>query len=152
MPDPTQGLTQSFTMTDPTILYPLLALVTWTFVMWVWLYVTRIPAIQKANVDMEELRQTGSPLVLPADVSRVADNYNHLHEQPTLFYALTLAAAVMGIADPISTGIAWLYVMIRIVHSLIQATKNVIFVRFCVFALASVVLFSFLLRIIYLSL
>ncbi len=125
---------------------PVLALIGWTFVMWFWLYVTRIPAMQKANVDMEELRLTGAALVLPPEISRVADNYNHLHEQPVLFYALALAAHVAGAADGLNVGLAWGYVGLRVVHSLIQATVNIIPARFAVFSLASLVLMVLFVR------
>lgn len=125
---------------------PALALVLWTFVLWLWMYVTRIPAMQKANIDVEDLARTGAPLVLPAEVSRVADNYNHLHEQPTLFYAVALSAQLAGTADGLSIGLAWGYVALRVVHSLIQATKNPIMVRFGIFSVGSVVLFALLVR------
>ena len=125
---------------------PVLALVSWTFVMWLWMYATRIPAMRAANVDVVELSRTGAPLVLPPKVARVADNYNHLHEQPTIFYAVALAAQLAGTADAISVGLAWTYVMIRVVHSLIQATVNLIMVRFVVFAIGSLVLFALLVR------
>jgi hypothetical protein len=125
---------------------PVLALVAWTFVMWVWMYATRIPAMQEARVDMAELSRTGAKLSLPPEVARVADNYNHLHEQPTIFYAVALAAQLGGAADGLNIGLAWSYVAARVVHSLVQATKNVIPVRFAVFALGSLVLFALLLR------
>ena len=125
---------------------PVLALIAWTFVMWVWMYATRIPAIQKSKIDMVELSRTGAQLELPPEVSRVADNYNHLPEQPTLFYALALAAQLAGTADAIGVGLAWGYVALRVVHSLIQATKNVIMLRFSVFSLGSFVLLALLLR------
>jgi len=131
---------------DHGMLTPVLALVGWTFVMWVWMYATRIPAMQRARVDMAELSRTGAKLSLSADVARVADNYNHLHEQPTLFYAVALAAQLGGAADAVNIGLAWSYVAARIVHSLVQATKNVIPVRFSAFALASVLLFALLVR------
>ncbi len=125
---------------------PVLALIGWTFVMWVWMYVTRIPAMQKANIDMAELTRTGKKLELPAEVSRVADNYNHLHEQPTIFYALALAAQAAGATDATNIGLAWGYVTLRVIHSFIQATVNIIPIRFTVFALASVVLFALFVR------
>ncbi|HEY8120749.1 MAG TPA: MAPEG family protein [Myxococcota bacterium] len=125
---------------------PVLALVAWTFVMWFWMYATRIPAMQKAKVDMAELSRTGKKLELPAQVARVADNYNHLHEQPTIFYALALAAQLAGAADGLSIGLAWAYVASRVAHSLIQATANVIPIRFSVFALGSFFLLALLVR------
>jgi hypothetical protein len=125
---------------------PVLALIGWTFVMWVWLYATRIPALRAARVDLVEVSRTGSKLDLPPQVSRVADNYNHLHEQPTLFYALALAAQLSAAVDGISVALAWAYVGIRVIHSFVQATRNVIIVRFFVFAAASLVLLLLLLR------
>jgi hypothetical protein len=125
---------------------PVLALIAWTFVMWFWMYATRIPAMQKAKIDMEEMRRTGKKLELPAEVARVADNYNHLHEQPTIFYALALATQVAGAADGVNVALAWTYVALRVAHSLVQATVNVIPIRFTVFALASFVLMALLVR------
>jgi len=133
-------------MADQGMLPPVLALVAWTFVMWFWMYATRIPAMQKAQIDMAELSRTGAPLVLPPEVSRVADNYNHLHEQPTIFYAVALAAQLAGAVDPLGVGLAWTYVALRVVHSFVQATRNVIPVRFAVFSLGSLVLLALLVR------
>lgn len=126
------------------MILPVLSLAVWTFVMWVWMYATRIPAMQKANIDVAEMSRTGAPLVLPPEVARVADNYNHLHEQPTLFYAVALSAALLGSVDTWQVGLAWGYVGLRVVHSLIQATRNIIMLRFTVFAVASITLFSLL--------
>ncbi len=129
---------------------PILSLIAWTFVMWVWMYATRIPAMRAANIDVDLISRTGAKLELPPKVARVADNYNHLHEQPTIFYALALAAQVGGAVDGASIALAWGYVLLRVVHSLVHATKNVIIVRFSVFAVASVVLFALFLRTVWL--
>jgi len=128
------------------LIAPVLALIAWTFVMWAWMYATRIPAMQAAKVDVNELARIGGKLELPPEVSRVADNYNHLHEQPTVFYALALAAQISGAVDGATIALAWTYVLLRVVHSIVQATNNVIMVRFSVFAIASVVLFLLLVR------
>jgi hypothetical protein len=125
---------------------PVLALIAWTFVMWVWLYATRIPAVRAARIDLVAVSRTGGQLELPVEVTRVADNYNHLHEQPTLFYALALAAQLGNAVDGASVALAWSYVALRVVHSFVQATRNVIIVRFYVFAAASLVLLLLLLR------
>lgn len=119
---------------------PVLALIGWTFVMWVWLYATRIPALKAARVDLVAVSRTGAKLELPPEVSRVADNYNHLHEQPTIFYALALATQLANAVDVCAVVLAWTYVGLRVVHSLVQATRNVIMIRFVVFAAASLVL------------
>lgn len=114
--------------------------------MWVWLYMTRIPAMRAARVDLDAMSRTGAKLDLPPEVTRVADNYNHLHEQPTIFYALALAAQLANAVDSWSVGLAWSYVILRVIHSVVQATRNVIVVRFYVFAAASLALLLLLTR------
>jgi len=123
------------------ILQPVIALVLWTFVMWAWLYATRIPAIAAAKKPMDPT-MTAADLnaVIPARVRWKADNYNHLHEQPTLFYAVAITLAVAGAGAGWNLWLAWTYVAIRVGHSLIQALGNVIIVRFSVFMVGSVVL------------
>ena len=123
------------------ILQPVVALVLWSFVMWAWLYATRIPALRAAKVPLDPTL-TAAELAarVPPQVRWKADNYNHLMEQPTLFYALALALAVAGQGDGLNLGLAWGYVGLRVVHSLVQAIANVIMVRFGIFMVASLVL------------
>ncbi len=123
------------------MLLPILALIAWTMIMWVWLYATRLPAMQKLKIE-PQANPRGLKGVLPASVEQIADNYNHLHEQPTLFYALALTAHVGNLADGVSIWLAWGYVMLRVLHSLVQATINLVVLRFAVFALASLVLMA----------
>jgi hypothetical protein len=127
------------------LLAPVLALAAWTFVMWVWMYAVRIPAMRKARTDLREAERTGV-LDLPRAAQRPAENYNHLHEQPTVFYAVALAAQIGGAADTINIGLAWAYVALRVVHSLVQATANIIIVRFWIFVTASLALAALLAR------
>ena len=129
------------------ILQPVVALVLWSFVMWAWLYATRIPAIQAAKAPMPpETTAADLNALLPPRVRWKADNYNHLMEQPTLFYALALTLALVGAGDGLNAGLAWAYVALRVVHSLVQALTNVILVRFGVFMIASLVLLALALR------
>lgn len=121
---------------------PVLALIGWTFVMLVWLYVKRIPAMRKARIDLKAVSESGKKPDLPSRVTRVADNYAHLHEQPTLFYALALATEMVGAGDQTAVLLAWAYVAVRIAHSLMQATANVIIVRFWTFIVGTLVLFA----------
>jgi hypothetical protein len=124
-------------------LAPVLALVAWTLVMWIWMYATRLPAMQRARVDPQDAARPGSLAgLLPASVNRVADNYNHLHEQPTIFYALMFYLALAGGADATAAALAWAYVGLRVVHSLVQATHNRVVLRFVVFATSSLVLLT----------
>jgi len=123
------------------ILAPLVALVLWSFVMWIWLYATRIPAIRRSRIALDPRRPPEEfHAQLPPEVRWKADNYNHLMEQPTLFYAVVLTLAFVGAGTGLNAALAWLYVGLRVVHSLVQATVNVIIVRFATFMAASVVL------------
>ena len=129
------------------ILAPLVALVLWSFVMWAWLYATRIPVIVKNKIVLDPHRPKEEfQALLPARVRWKADNYNHLMEQPTLFYAVALTLALIGDGAGLNAGLAWFYVGLRIVHSLVQATVNVIMLRFAVFMVASLVLLVMALR------
>lgn len=123
-------------------LYPVLALVVWTLVMLVWMYVTRIPAFAKAGVNPDDARHpdAGYNEKIPASVRSVADNYNHLHEQPTIFYALVFFAVLTGGGDNIFNWLAWAYVGLRVLHSFVQILSAKVAQRFLVFALSSVVL------------
>ena len=129
------------------ILAPLVALVLWSFVMWAWLYATRIPAIVKNEIVLDPNRPKEEfHARLPAQVRWKADNYNHLMEQPTLFYAVVLTLALIGEGTGLNAGLAWVYVALRIVHSLVQASVNIIVLRFAIFMAASVVLLAMAVR------
>ena len=123
-----------------TILTPVLAMVVWSLVMWLWMYATRIPAMQKAGINAAKMKSKSEMDVLPVEVRRIADNYNHLHEQPTIFYALVVYCHLVGLADPMMIGLAWGYVALRVLHSLIQALWNFIPVRFLVFISSTMIL------------
>ena len=127
------------------LVVPILALVLWTLVIWIWMYATRIPAMQKAKIDPQEAARTRT-LDLPPEIMRVSDNYNHLMEQPTIFYATAFAAQITGQADAVNVGLAWTYVVLRVVHSLIQCTVNIVVLRFAVFTLSTLALAALALR------
>lgn len=125
------------------ILQPVIALVLWTMLIWLWMYVTRIPAMGKAKIDTANMvGGTGKDLdnALPAQVQWKAHNYNHLLDEPTLFYAVALSLALLGAGDGFNVTLAWAYVGLRVLHSLIQTTFNRVMFRFLVFALSSIVL------------
>lgn len=128
------------------ILQPVVALAIWTMVMWAWMYATRIPAMSKSpEIDTANLQGgTGKDLddVLPNKVQWKAHNYNHLHEQPTVFYAIAIVLAITGQGDGMNALLAWIYVGLRVAHSLVQVTANKVMVRFVLFALSSLVLIA----------
>lgn len=124
------------------ILAPMVALVIWSFIMWAWMYATRLPAMSKAEgVDAGKMvGGIGSDLdkVLPAKTQWIAHNYNHLMEQPTLFYAICAVLAILEAGSGINLSLAWAYVGLRIVHSLFQALVNRVVIRFALFILSAI--------------
>jgi hypothetical protein len=127
------------------ILQPVVALAAWTMVMWAWMYGTRIPAMNRLKVDPDSLARDPDVTldkVLPPQVQWKAHNYNHLHEAPTVFYAIAIVLAIVGQGDGLNAWLGWAYVALRVVHSLVQAITNKVVVRFVVFVLSSLVLLA----------
>jgi hypothetical protein len=125
---------------------PVMALVAWSLLIWLWMYVQRIPAMQKAGVKPQDARFPGSLDMLPDAARQAADNYNHLMEQPTIFYAAALAIQVAGHADGIGVQLAWAYVIVRVLHSLLQVSVNLVPVRFLLFVVSTGVLAAMVAR------
>ena len=125
------------------ILGPVVALVAWSLVMMLWMFVTRFPAMRRQGISLKgRIGSRGGALdgVVEDHVQWKAHNYNHLMEQPTLFYAIALALAVMDFGGGINLFLAWAYVVLRMLHSLVQATTNIVAHRFLLFTLASLAL------------
>lgn len=139
------------------LLQPAIFLVLWSFVMWLWLYITRIPAILKNRIVLDPNRPPDEYLEkIPRRVQWKAENYNHLMEQPTIFYATVLVfVAAIGFTQtdkPIQASmtdvyLAWGYVITRVIHSLVQALFNHISTRFAIFMISSVLLLVLAIRV-----
>ncbi|KAI4763354.1 hypothetical protein E4T52_08035 [Aureobasidium sp. EXF-3400] len=138
------------------LLKPVFALVGWTFAMEGWMYATRLPAMSQykvktdPNFSKEKLNNQ-----IPPHVRWKADNYDHLHEAPTRFYAVALGLALYASTSPaaLSTGfmateanLAWAYVALRVVHSIVQASTNTIMVRFGLFAASELTMLGLLFK------
>ncbi len=134
-------------MPNHAMLAPVIALALWTFVMCFWLYATRIPAMFRGKVAADASQPAEAfHARLPARVRWKADNYNHLMEQPTVFYAVAIALAISGASQPVDAQLAWAYVGIRIVHSLFQSLVNIIPLRFAIFITGTLVLLALTVR------
>lgn len=132
------------------ILAPIVALVAWSMLIWAWMLLTRVPAIMRARLRMDRNAPRGEQMnLLPPAVRWKADNYNHLMEQPTIFYAIALALALLDQGGGVSLVLAWIYVGLRVVHSLVQTLVNKILLRFALFVLSSLALLGLVLRAAY---
>jgi len=122
------------------ILAPVIALVAWTLVMLIWMMSVRVPALGRAGIKLKGAIG-GRPGILDGVLEDSAQwkahNYLHLVEQPTLFYAVAISLALLGHGGGVPLILAWLYVALRIAHSLVQATVNVIVIRLALFVASS---------------
>ncbi len=126
------------------ILIPVVALVAWTLVVFLWMVATRLPAMRKAGISLSTAPpgSRGSQLdgVIDDRVQWKSHNYNHLMEQPTLFYAIAITLVLMDMGGGLNYWLAWGYVGLRVLHSIVQATVNRLIYRTPLFFLASLCL------------
>lgn len=127
-------------MRDFAILWPSVALTALTFMVWVMIFVRRVPYLQGKDIATMAVRD-GRPAA-PARVSAPNDNLLNLFELPVLFHVLCVALAVTGLASPAMLIAAWAFVALRAVHSLIHCSYNKVMHRFVAYALSSLVLFG----------
>ena len=123
-------------------LTPVLALIIWSLVIWCVLYVRRIPAMQAAKISPDTAKHPDGDWKarMPDSERYAAANYNHLMEQPTIFYALMFTIFLMDKVGPLALYCAWGYVGLRVLHSLIQITANKVMPRFIIFSLSTILL------------
>ena len=132
------------------ILAPIVALVAWTLLIMAWMVLARFAAMKRKGISLKGRvgGRGGAALegVVEDEVMWKAHNYMHLVEQPTLFYAIALTLAVGHAGGGYSAILAWVYVALRVVHSLVQTTINVITYRFILFGLSSLALFGLVIQ------
>lgn len=134
-------------MQQTAIFGPVLALMTLTLLVWIFMYVRRIAFIRGQRIDSRQLEIPGELARLsPAAVSNPSDNLKNLFELPVLFYALALLLFVTGGVDAIYLAAAWLFVVFRAAHSVVHCTFNRVMVRFSCYLVSSLALWFMLLR------
>jgi hypothetical protein len=108
-----------------------------TLVMMNWMSLVRVRAMKRLGIGLQEAAHTYEMRPrMPSEARRVADNYNHLLEAPTVFYAVALAIVAAGIADLFYAACAWAFLALRVLHSLVQATFNSVMVRATLYVLS----------------
>ena len=124
-------------MSQTALLTPIFVLVLWTSAVFLVLAFGRVKYTKNPQdaAHSKDLKGT-----MPDWVERAADNYNHLFEQPVAFYALTLCIAVINNFDAFMVQLAWAFVVLRIMHSLVQLTFNLVLLRFFIFVMGWLVL------------
>lgn len=126
------------------ILAPVVALVAWSLVVMLWMVATRVGQFRKLGITLSNIPPGSRGVDLEGRADPQAQwkshNYSHLMEQPTLFYAIALALALMDFGGGINLWLAWGYVGLRVLHSIVQGTINVVLYRFILFLLSTLCL------------
>ncbi len=125
------------------IFAPAIVLVLWSLCMLAWLAISRLPAMSRAGIRLDSIvggRGANLEGVIPDRVNWKSHNYSHLMEQPTLFYVTVVILALVGEGGGVNLQLAWVYVVLRIVHSLVQSLWNRVIVRFTIFGASTLAL------------
>ena len=121
------------------ILLPVLTLAFWTFIIFAIMAPARFYFLRMKHPQTAAHTKNLKGL-LPPWTERVADNYNHLFEQPVVFYAIALSIAVINNIEPFMIQLAWVYVDLRVLHSIVQITFNFVPLRFTLFVTSWLIL------------
>ena len=133
-------------MEQTNIFAPFFVLIVLTIVVWFYMYARRIPFITKNQLTPEQLRPTEFARLSPPDISNPSDNLKNLFELPTIFYALALYLFVTKQVDGLYLAAAWLFVGLRVVHSAVHCTINIVIVRFWLYAVSALALWFIAIR------
>jgi hypothetical protein len=123
------------------MLQPVFALAGVTFVVWLRLYMVRIPEMQRRRIHPQSVATSTAKAGAYED-TRASDNFINLFEMPVLFYAAAFTAILAGLVTPLSLGLAWGYVGLRALHSVVQCSYNKVMHRFTVYSTSCLVLLA----------
>jgi hypothetical protein len=121
------------------IFYPVLALVAWTGIVLLLIPIARFRAGFRREVRADDFR-FGESASVPGRVSIPNRDYMNLLEAPMLFYVVVILLFVTSGVSGTAIVLAWAYVALRVVHSLIHLTYNRVQHRLLAFGLSTIVL------------
>lgn len=134
-------------MSGDEIFLPMLGVMTLTGAVWFYMYALRIPAMQKRRVPVQVYTTPDKVIeLLPEEINYPANNLKNLFELPVLFYALCLYLFSSGGVDAVYLGAAWLFFAFRVLHSVVHCTRNIVMLRFYLYAAAALALWFMVVR------
>jgi hypothetical protein len=134
-------------MSFNSILLPLLAMVFLTFAVWVYLYALRIPEINRLGIDPDDLQDRAEAHKLLRVSAAASNNLKNLFEVPILFYLAAMIAMLLMIQDDLLVGLAWGFVILRVVHSLVHCSYNRVMHRFIAYLISCLFLIFMWIRL-----
>jgi hypothetical protein len=126
---------------DAAILKPAFAMVALTFAVWIRMYYVRLRQVRRERIAPQAVALSAQATALLTD-SRGSDNLRNLFELPVLFYVALLVAMVTGLVTPVTLGLAWTFVVLRVLHSLVHCTYNKVMHRFTLHVAGAMVLWT----------
>jgi hypothetical protein len=134
-------------MTQDAIFSPFFAMVFLTILVWVYLYIRRISFITGRKVRSQDLSAPGSlAQISPPSVSNPSDNFKNLFEVPGIFYVLVLYLFATKQVDSVYVSAAWIFVVFRLLHSVVHCTFNLIMLRFYLYLFSTLAVWFIALR------
>jgi len=122
-------------MNPEAIFIPMLATMTLTAIVWFYMYARRIPAMRRARVSVQTYTTPDKVAKhLSEEVNYSANNLKNLFEVPILFYGLCLYLFVSGNVDIAYVVAAWCFFLFRALHSIVHCTRNIVMLRFYLYA------------------
>ncbi|MCK9538471.1 MAPEG family protein [Dokdonella sp.] len=123
------------------VFWPAMAMALLTFVVWLRMFFTRVGEMRRLRIHPQAVATSARAAEKYVD-TRAADNFRNLFELPVLFYAALGFACVIGAVDGPLLALAWLFVALRVVHSLIHCSYNRVMHRFMVYTAGGFVLWA----------
>jgi hypothetical protein len=117
-----------------------------TMVVWLYMYARRIPFILRSKLTPEQLTPSELARLSPPKVANPSDNLKNLFELPTIFYAVVLYLYAAQQVDGLYVGAAWVFFVLRVLHSAVHCTFNFVPLRFWLYAISAVALWLMVLR------
>lgn len=134
-------------MNPNVIIFPCLALIIWTFLILLRMASTRFQSVRSGEVNFRYFKTYSTGENIPPKALQASRNFTNLFEMPTLFYVVCIFSLITRSVDQVMLNLAWTYVFLRIIHSLIHVTNNKIMYRMSVYALSCAVFFIMAIRL-----
>ena len=133
-------------MDQAAIFQPFVATMLLTLVVWIYMYSRRLPFIFSSGLDPKQMTPAELARRSPPQVSNPSDNLKNLFELPTVFYAVVLYLYVTQQVDAVYLAAAWCFFALRVLHSLVHCTFNLIPLRFTVYVVSAAALWFMVMR------
>ncbi len=130
------------------IFSPFFAMVFLTFLVWIYMYIRRINFITSKKIRPQDFAASSTTLaqISPANVSNPSDNFKNLFEMPIIFYAFVLYLFITKQVDTIYINASWIFVVFRILHSVVHCTFNLIMLRFYLYLFSAIAIWFMTIR------